>query len=135
MPNGQVDVTNGAPNLQSFTDNGDRTVTDSLTGLMWQRDPGPMGLDWTAAVNYCPTSTVGGHTDWRLPTIIELASLIDSSYDTYAAPVFAFASTTATQFWSSTPMAGTAYDYVVEFADGHVDGYQPQVTLTARCVR
>ena len=47
MPNDRVDVTAGAPNLESYTDNKDGTVTDNLTGLMWQqtvptaRTPGP----------------------------------------------------------------------------------------------
>ena len=78
MPNSQVDVAAGAPNPQSFTDNGDGTVTDNVTGLMWQQAVGPAATyTWAQAVAYCPTLTLAGHSDWRLPALIELFSIAD----------------------------------------------------------
>ena len=59
----------------SYTDNLDGTVTDANTGLMWQKDPGPkmQYADAVAAVN---SFTLAGHSDWRVPSIKELYSLI-----------------------------------------------------------
>ena len=66
-----------------FTDNGDGTVTDNSTGLMWTKNanlPGG-GLNWTNAIAYCNGMNSGagtyGYTDWRLPNVRELHSLID----------------------------------------------------------
>jgi hypothetical protein len=74
----------------SYTDNGDGTVTDNVTGLMWQQSPDSDGdgdgnigaadkLSYDEAVNRADTLSLGGYTDWRLPTIKELYSLIDFS--------------------------------------------------------
>jgi hypothetical protein len=64
----------------SFTDNGDGTVTDNVTGLMWQQDPGAK-MTWNAGVAGAATLDLAGYGDWRLPTIKELYSLMaDSLY-------------------------------------------------------
>lgn len=66
-------------NPPSYTDNGDGTVTDNVTGLMWQKDPGAK-LTWAAAaegLDAFNTETLGGYSDWRIPTIKELFSLVD----------------------------------------------------------
>ena len=62
-----------------FTDNSDGTVTDNLTGLMWTQNANPAGnyTDWQSALDYVQTLNTGGHTDWRLPDVIELESLIN----------------------------------------------------------
>lgn len=78
-------------NPPSYTDNGDGTITDNITGLMWQQDPDRNGdgqinandyLTYPEALGAASTLTLGGYTDWRLPTIKELYSLIDFSGDT-----------------------------------------------------
>ncbi|MAF11756.1 hypothetical protein CMK11_15020 [Candidatus Poribacteria bacterium] len=58
----------------SYTDNSDGSVTDNVTGLMWQRSFEVMGYD--AAVEHAAGSTLAGHSDWRLPSIKEMYSLI-----------------------------------------------------------
>ncbi len=61
-----------------FTDNGDNTVTDNITGLMWLKDANFYGtLSWTQALSNSANCTVGGYTDWRLPNRFELESLLD----------------------------------------------------------
>ena len=56
-----------AINPQSFTDNGDGTITDNITGLMWQKvDGGEMTFE--NAATYCSSLILGGKDDWRLPT-------------------------------------------------------------------
>jgi len=61
-------------NPQSFTDNGDGTITDNVTGLMWQKvDNGES--TWPVAVTNAAGVTTGGYNDWRLPTPSELSSI------------------------------------------------------------
>jgi len=59
--------------------NGDGTVTDRATGLMWQQADSGRGMDWAAALQYAETLTLAGHDDWRLPSAKELQSLVDYS--------------------------------------------------------
>ncbi len=62
-------------NQPSYTDNGDRTITDNVTGLMWE--VGFRRSDFDEASGYAMAATTGGYTDWRVPTNKELYSLID----------------------------------------------------------
>jgi hypothetical protein len=73
-----------------FTDNGDGTVTDKTTGLMWQQqDDGVSRANWDGQLQYCAGLNLGGHADWRLPNIKELASLVDPARENPATfPVF-----------------------------------------------
>ena len=75
-------------NTASYTDNGDGTVTDNVTGLIWTQTPDLDGdgdididdkLSYDEAVASADSVTVGGYDDWRLPTIKEMYSLIDFS--------------------------------------------------------
>ena len=61
--------------LPSYTDNGDGTVTDNNTGLMWQQTPPDHKMTYDEAVEYVESLTIGGYTDWRLPTIQESFTL------------------------------------------------------------
>jgi phosphoribosyl 1,2-cyclic phosphodiesterase len=58
----------------SYSENGDGTITDRTTGLMWQQGFEVMSYD--EALQYAGTSTLAGHEDWRLPSIKEMYSLI-----------------------------------------------------------
>ena len=62
----------------AFQDNGDGTVTDKITGLMWQQDPGDK-MSYSEAVAGADGFELAGYDDWRLPTIKELYSLIQFS--------------------------------------------------------
>lgn len=63
--------------LARFKDNGDGTVTDTQTGLMWAAKDNGRDIDWADARVYCMDYSGGGHTDWRMPTQYELAGLYD----------------------------------------------------------
>ena len=72
----------------SYTDNGDGTVTDNVTGLVWQQSPDTDGdgdidasdkISYANAESYCENLSYAGQTDWQLPTIKQLYSLIDFS--------------------------------------------------------
>ena len=62
-----------------YTDNGE-TITDNITGLIWEK--GFNKVEWKNATNFASTSTTGGYSDWRVPTIKELYSLINFSGST-----------------------------------------------------
>ncbi len=95
---------------------GEVVVTDAETGLMWKQCPqglsgsgcatGTLGtLDWSGALVAAAGESFAGHDDWRLPTIIELASIRDYTPVTFpTVPLSAeFAGTAATDtYWSST---------------------------------
>ena len=60
-----------------FADNGDETVSDLATGLVWQKADSAKGMDWQAALAYCEGLSLGGKDDWRLPDAKSLQSLVD----------------------------------------------------------
>jgi hypothetical protein len=128
-----------------YQDNGDGTVTDLNTGLMWQRDPGSK-VTWEDAIAGAAAFRLAGYTDWRLPTIKELYSLIDFSGSNVPGPggwkpyidtrffVFTYGDPTRgerpidSQFCSnteyvSTTMNGNPTVFGVNFADGRIKGY------------
>lgn len=75
-------VINQALAAPSYTDNGDETVTDNNTGLIWQKSDDDVQRNWQQALDYCNGLSLGGKTDWRLPNIKELLSVVDlSTYD------------------------------------------------------
>jgi hypothetical protein len=61
-----------------FTRNDDSTVTDNATGLIWQDDTSEQ-MAWEAAIDSCEDLELGGYTDWRLPNLNELTSLVDDT--------------------------------------------------------
>jgi len=81
-----------------FTDNGDGTVTDKTTGLQWQRcSQGQTwsggtcagtatGHTWQAALQLADVATYAGRSDWRLPNIKELASIVEQACYTFGLP-------------------------------------------------
>jgi len=52
------------------------TVTDDITGLMWQREDDNIERDWYNAISYCDSLPLAGYTDWRLPNEFELQSIV-----------------------------------------------------------
>jgi hypothetical protein len=73
---------NTAYGQNAFLDNGDGTITDNATGLMWAQDDSATGLNWEEALAWVETQNAAGslgYTDWRLPNAKELQSLLDYS--------------------------------------------------------
>ena len=63
----------------SYTDNGDGTVTDEVTGLVWTQDLSTDTVEWSEASTFCESVTTGDISDWRLPSVKELWSIRDFS--------------------------------------------------------
>ena len=131
-------------NSPSYVDHGNGTVSDLLTGLMWQQTPS--NLTWSEAVKRASSQTTGGHVDWRLPTIKELYSLINfgGSNGRSARTSTPYLDTDFFEFEYGDERSGERYidaqyvsatDYVgttmggndtvfgVNFADGRIKGY------------
>lgn len=68
---------NPAYGKNDFVDNGDGTVTDRATGLMWMQADSGKGMDWPSALEYAENMEFAGHDDWRLPNAKELQSIVD----------------------------------------------------------
>ncbi len=68
---------NTAYGSNNFTDNGDGTITDSATGLMWMQNDNGSAVLWENALSYAENFTYAGFSDWRLPDAKELQSILD----------------------------------------------------------
>ncbi|OGW52013.1 MAG: hypothetical protein A2Y81_04805, partial [Nitrospirae bacterium RBG_13_43_8] len=91
-----------------FVDNGNGTVTDRTTGLMWEQDEGGY-MDWDSAASYCKGFSVAGYSDWRMPNIKELESLADDVRGYPEIDPNFFPNAYATEYWSSTYSAQHRY--------------------------
>jgi hypothetical protein len=138
-------------NPMAFSDNGDGTITDLNTGLMWMKNlDGKM--TWEEAVAYAEDFSYAGYDDWRLPTIKELYSLIDFSGDTTETPYintdyFEFhwgdetgerqidSQYATSTIYESTTMLGNTTMFGVNFADGRIKGYPISKTFYVMLVR
>jgi hypothetical protein len=60
-----------------FTDNGDSTITDNATGLMWMQNDNKTPISWEDALSYAENFSFAGYSDWRLPDSKELQGLVD----------------------------------------------------------
>lgn len=65
--------------INDFEDNGNGTVTDNATGLMWMQDDNASAILWKDALSYCENLEFAGYNDWRLPNAKELQSILDYS--------------------------------------------------------
>lgn len=70
---------NSSYGTNQFVDNGDGTISDFATGLMWQKTDSAKGLDWQGALSYAENLSLSAYDDWRLPNAKELQSIIDYS--------------------------------------------------------
>ena len=87
-----------------FTDNGNGTITDNMTNLIWEKTPFADTLSWEQSLIYANTLTLTGKTDWRLPNIKELQSINDETLINPSLNTNYFNITSAKKYWSSTTL-------------------------------
>lgn len=140
-------------NQPDYTNNNNGTITDNITGLMWSKSVDDIKLSLEEAMQRAKTLNLGGYTDWRVPNIKELYSLIDFrgytgfskqdfSLNSIPANAIPFINTDYFNFkygakneryidaqwisttkYVSTTMGGMETLFGVNFADGRIKGY------------
>jgi len=137
------------------------TVTDNLTGLMWQdnADAATVTKQWLTSANYnictndtsspacndtsgdtaatyCSNLVLGGYTDWRLPTASELEGILDYGKVYPAIDTAYFNNVSSNYYWSSTTIEGYKdYAWGVDFYYGYVYYGNKDYNYYVRCVR
>jgi len=128
--------------VQSFDNlinNGDGTVTDKNTHLIWQQEEAGK-MTWKNALAYCENLKLAGKDDWRLPTIKELESLtqlnkFEPALDKKYFPNIG-SSYNGSSYWSSTTAAyDTSYAWQVQFYSGTLSGAKKSDSYYVRAVR
>jgi hypothetical protein len=120
-----------------FQENGDGTVVDKVTGLMWQKGGSRQVMSWSAARKYVEQvnrDRFAGYTDWRVPTLEELSSLIEGSWkngDLFVDPVFERAQR---QCWTSDTK-GVDSAWKVNFHRGFIMDFPQESPGSIRLVR
>lgn len=108
-------------------------ATDNKTGLVWRQALNP-GAFAFADINPICTSLQNG--PWRVPTVKELATIVDESTTFPCVDEEVFPDTPTKDMWSSTPDArDPANAWVVDFATGTVGRVKKTTTLQVRCVK
>jgi Protein of unknown function (DUF1566) len=139
----------------TYTDNGDGTITDDQSGLMWERKGDDDGIqDWytwdgasTAHVATLNAMSFAAHSDWRLPTIAELQTLIRPGSSPAVAPEFdagcvpgctpleCSCTVASGAYWSSTTVAGDPVHAWDQVGFGYLDTDHKSLNWYVRAVR
>lgn len=145
------------PDPLRFVAGRDGTVTDKLTGLMWQRCPAGFRVDdsgtpddpgddrcltssgslatWQQALQAAGSDGTAGHSDWRLPNVKELASIAEPACVAPAIQSGPFPDTPSSPFWSSTPGRKAGTTMAVNFLAGDVLAASTVSQARSRLVR
>lgn len=134
----------------NYADNGDGTITDRMTGLIWKQCPEglsgddcqsgqPLHFTWQEALQHAATAVFAGSDQWRVPNVKELASLVELRCMEPSINLRVFPNTAAYNFWSSTtyPNAGDGdlNAYGVRFVEGNTSHYDKRLDGLLRLVR
>ena len=110
---------------------------DTTTGLMWSARPLPGRHTHAAALQHCADLRLAGFTDWQLPTIAQLQTIVDHTRYSPAIDKDSFPKTPSDWFWSSTPAAWSASSvaWIVSFSSGGAGTYYHDDKAFVRAVR
>jgi len=147
LPTGDATNYDKGGNSQYVVSADGLTVTDMITGLVWQRDgsgtragcitdSSNLTCTWAEAKAYCGSLTLGGVSGWRLPAVMELSTIVDIPPARPAIDPTAFPNTPAGGFWTSSPDSGSSGNaWCVGFAKGGSFSDDGVGTSGVRCVR
>jgi hypothetical protein len=112
------------------------TVLDNATGLRWERVHSATVSNFPDAALYCAAQTTAGFTDWRVPSLAELQTLVDESWTFPAIDYVTFPGLSNQYFWTSSEVAGTPdYAWLVSFGNGESSYASFNAGGYSRCVR
>jgi len=130
-----------SPRFEILEEFEDAAVLDRHTELIWERHPSETSMSWANAPLHCALKSIGGRKGWRLPSFLELMTLVQPSLDLNASSIslpqgHPFRGVQPTSYWTSTPLDSDARQaYSVDFIAGDVSiRYKNQIHPTW-CVR
>ena len=126
----------------AYVNNGNGSISDKVTGLMWQQTDGGE-MTWESAATYATTNRIGGYSDWRLPTSHELYSIAKQGALNPAIDTNYFTVTAAEYWWTRDQQVGNSNTIWVVNAGGGIGNHPKTETISAggsrrfhvRCVR
>lgn len=116
-------------NIPSFTDNGDGTITDNNTSLMWQKTDGGEST-FENAQTYCDTLNLAGYSDWKLPTCHELFAILNHGKKNPALDTIYFSKTLAEYWWSGDTQIDDAAKVWVTNSGGGLGAHPKTETIS-----
>ena len=119
-----------AGSAPSFKDNGDGTVTDVLTGLLWQKADGGE-MTWEKAKDYAKSLRLAGRQDWRLPTSMELFALTNQGMHGPAMDTSVFTRSEARYWWTNSTRADDAAKVWLVNSGGGIGAHAKTETVSA----
>ncbi len=118
---------------------GGEAVLDKETGLVWEQSPDTITHTWRSARFPCKNGTTGGRRGWRLPSVHELASLVDPNNPTGnpdLPPGHPFSNVQASNYWSATTDPDyPTFAWYVGFSNGSASPSLEVITGFVWCVR
>jgi Protein of unknown function (DUF1566) len=137
-------IPNANQRFKVLSEFSDSAVLDKETQLVWEKSPATNSGSWSGAISFCINKNVGGRKGWRLPSIPELASLIDPTQSNPSLPAghpFLNVQTVQNDFyWSATtvdavPAGDPSRAWTVRFLDGLVTDIDKSAPDLTWCVR
>ena len=120
--------------IEKFKDIGNGAVTDITTGLIWQQSD--VKKDWEAANTYCEELDYAGSQDWRLPSLVELQTIVDKTKSNVMIDPIAFPDTKPSLYWSATTFESNYGNaMIVDFNKGDIYSEEKGFKNYVRCVR
>lgn len=116
-----------------------QAILDQETGLVWERSPSSLVMNWRIAQGHCATAVHASRMGWRLPTVAELTSLLDPSveFGVRLPPGHPFLNISGeTHYWTATPdETFAAFHFTVDVDHPQVGSVSDSDGFFAWCVR
>ncbi|HCL58084.1 MAG TPA: hypothetical protein DHW82_13910 [Spirochaetia bacterium] len=131
--------------VRTYTDNGNGTIKDNGTSLVWQKCSAGQtndafcsgtvsAMNWQSALAYCEMLSLGGREDWRLPNLKELLSLVDYTKYNPAIDGTKFINTPISAWYWSSSHGSSTHVMLIDNLDGATQGWEITGNYQVRCV-